>query len=131
MIFVAFVIFVPLPSAVVSLAQGQQHEFSNHPAGLQLAVCVGGARERELGVDDRLDLAAIEQRPHLTLEGARDRTLLGSGPRPQRRSGDGEAPLQDRTQSIVDFAAAIRPICTRRPLRTQGTPDCAGDTRRR
>ena len=74
--------------------------------GLQVAVRVGGAGERVLGVDDRFDQAALDERPDLALERARDGAFLRRRPRPQRRSRNSQPLLQHRAQIERGLRAA-------------------------
>ena len=72
------------------------------------AAPLGSPAAAKRAVDDRLDRAALEQRPDLLAQRLGDRALEGDRPRPQRRAGDRQAPAQH--QAGVDLA--LTPPCT-------------------
>src|SRR6266581_2749745 len=76
------------------------------PARLHQLVRPGGFGEREGLVDDRLDPAALDERPDLRAQVFRDRALEFDRARAQGRARDGQPPAQDLGEVDGRFGAA-------------------------
>ena len=78
------------------------------PAGLELAVRLGGLRQRVAAVDDRLDPAGLDERPDVLAHGGDDRGLLVGRPGPQRGRDDGGALAQQLPEVELGLGAALQ-----------------------